>query len=73
MMRNYDQSVKINYNLNWPYIPNHPYRRSIIGGLGSGETNVLLNFIKHQLPDFDNICLCIKDQFESKSASSYKI
>ena len=41
MMRNYDQSVEINYNLNWLYIPNHPYRRSIIGGLGSDETNVI--------------------------------
>ena len=25
MMENYDQSVKRNYNPNWPYIPDHPY------------------------------------------------
>ena len=23
------------YNKNWPYIPDHPYRRLIIGGSGS--------------------------------------
>ena len=31
------------YNKNWPYIPDHPYRILIIGGLGSGKTNALLN------------------------------
>ena len=25
-MKNYDQSVKINHDPNWPYIPYHPYR-----------------------------------------------
>ena len=24
---------------NWPYIPDHPYRILIIGGLGSGKKN----------------------------------
>ena len=43
MMRNYDDSIKINHNSNWPYIPDHPYRTLIIGGLGSGKTNMLLN------------------------------
>ena len=28
----YDQSVEINYNPNWPYIPDHPYRVLFIGG-----------------------------------------
>ena len=28
-----------NYNENWPYIPDHPYRILIIGGSGSGKTN----------------------------------
>ena len=42
-MKNYCQSVKINHNLNWPYIPDHPYRILIIGGSGLGKTNVLLN------------------------------
>ena len=47
MIKNYDQSVEINHNLNWPYIPDHPYRILITGGAGSGKTNVLLNLIKH--------------------------
>ena len=42
VMKNYDESVQINYNPNWPYIPDHPYRISIIGGSRSGKTNVLL-------------------------------
>ena len=25
-MENYDQSVEINHNPNWHYIPDHPYR-----------------------------------------------
>ena len=41
-MKNYDESVEINPNPNWPYIPNHPYIILIIGGVGSGKTNVLL-------------------------------
>ena len=40
MMKNYDQSVEINHNLNWPYILSHPYRILIIGSSGSGKTNV---------------------------------
>ena len=32
MMKKYDQSVKINHNPNWPYIPDHPYRILIIAG-----------------------------------------
>ena len=66
MMKNYDQSVKLNHNPNSPYIPNHPYRILIIGGSGSGKTNVLLNLIKHQRPDIDKICLYVNDLFESK-------
>ena len=26
MMKHCDQSVEINHNLNWPYLPDHPYR-----------------------------------------------
>ena len=33
MMKNYDQSVQINHNRNWPYIPDYLYRILIIGGL----------------------------------------
>ena len=35
MRKNYDQSVEINHNSSWPYIPDHPYRIFIIGGSGS--------------------------------------
>ena len=37
--------------LNWPYISEHLYRILSIGGSGSGKTNAILNFIKHQPPD----------------------
>ena len=66
MMKNYGQSVKINHNPNWPYIPDHPYRIVIIGGLGSDKTNVLFNFLKNQRPDIDKIYVYVKDPFESK-------
>ena len=39
MMKNYDQSVEINHNPSWPYIPYHAYRILIIGGSGSGKTS----------------------------------
>ena len=55
MMKNYDESIQINHNPNWPYIPEHLCRILTIGGSGSGKTNVLLNLIKHQRPDIDNI------------------
>ena len=32
MMENYDQSVKISHNPNWPYIPDHLYRILINSG-----------------------------------------
>ena len=66
MMKNYDESVEINHNTNWPYIPNHPYRILIVDGSGSGKTNVLLNFLKHQQPDIDKIYLYVKAPSESK-------
>ena len=65
-MKNHEQSVEMNYNLNWPYIPDHPYRFLIIAGTRYRKTNVLLNLIKHQRPDIDKICLYVKDPFESK-------
>ena len=37
-MKNYDQSIKINQNPNWPYIPNHPYRTLMNGGSKSGQS-----------------------------------
>ena len=66
MMKNYDQSVEINHNPNWPYIPDHPYRIVIVGGSGSEKTNVLLNLMKHKRPDIDKIYLDVKDSLESK-------
>ena len=38
----------------------HPYRILIIGGSGSGKTNLLLNLIENQ-PDIDKIHLYAKD------------
>ena len=32
----------------WPFIPDHLYIILVIGGSGSGKTNVLLNLIKEQ-------------------------
>ena len=46
MMKNHDESAEINHNPNCPYIPDHPYRVLIIGGLESGKTNVLLDLTK---------------------------
>ena len=66
MIKNYDQSVEINRNPNWPYIPYHPDRILIVGGAGSVKTNILLNLIKHQRPDIDKIYLFVKDPFEWK-------
>ena len=49
------------------YIPDQPFKILIIGGSGSGKTNVLLNLIKHRRrPDNYKIYLCVKDLFESK-------
>lgn len=46
MMKNDNESVKINHNSNWPDIPDHPNRILIIGGAGSRKTDALLNLIK---------------------------
>ena len=67
-MINFDDYINENktiQNKNWPYIPDHPYRILIIGGSGSGKTNLLLNLIEKQ-PDIDKIYLYTKDPYESK-------
>ena len=67
-MINFDDYVnenKTKHNKNWPYIPDHPYRILIIGGSGSGKTNLLLNLIENQ-PDIDKIYLYAKDLYEAK-------
>ena len=61
----YTNKNRTEHNKNWPYIPDHPYRILIIGGSGSGKTNVLLNLIENQ-PDIDKIYLYAKDPYESK-------
>ena len=61
----YTNENKIKHNLDWPYIPDHPYRILIIGGSGSGKTNALLNLINNQ-PDIDKIYLYAKNPYETK-------
>ena len=61
----YTNENKIEHNLKWPYIPDHPYRILIVRGSGSGKTNTLLNLIGNQ-PDIDNIYLYAKDLYEAK-------
>ena len=61
----YTNENRTKHNKNWPYIPDHPYRILIIGGSGSGKTNLLLNLIENQ-PDIDKIYLYAKDPYESK-------
>ena len=61
----YTNENEKDHNLNWSYIPGHPYRILIIGGSGSGKTNALLNLI-HSQPDIDKIYLYAKDPYEDK-------
>ena len=67
-MINFDEYTNENkkeHNLNWPYIPDHPYRILIIGGSGTGKTNVLLNLINNK-QDIDKIYPYAKDSYEDK-------
>ena len=67
-MTNFDDYVNENgteLNRNWPYILDKPYRILIIGGSGSGKTNVLLNLIENQW-DIDKIYLYAKDSYAGK-------
>ena len=72
-MINYDYVTKENIkydNLNWPLIPDHPSRVLIIGGYGSGKTNILINLIKIQDDDdysiIDKICFPILHYIQMK-------
>ena len=74
-MINFDDYVnenRIKYNKNLPYIPDHPYKISIIGGSGSAKTNVLLNLIENQ-PGIDKIYFYAKDPCEWKYQYLIKI
>ena len=67
-MINFDEYTNVNkieVNLKWPYIPDHPYTILIVGGSGSRKTNALLNLINDQ-PDIDKIYLYAKDSYEAK-------
>ena len=67
-MINFDEYTNENkkeYNLNWPYIPDHSHRILIIGGSGKGKTNALLNLINNQ-QGIDKIYLYAKDPCEDK-------
>ena len=67
-MINFDDYVnenKTEHNNNWPYILDHPYKILIIGGSGSGKTNVLLNLIENQL-DFGKTYLYANSPCEAK-------
>ena len=67
-MINFDDIVnenKAKHNRNWPYISDHPYRILIIGGLGSGKTNALINLINEQ-NNIDKIYLYARDLSEPK-------
>ena len=67
-MINFDDYVnknKTDHNENWPYIPDHSYRIFIIGGSGSGKTNLLLNVIENE-PDIDKVYLYAKGPYETK-------
>ena len=61
----YTNENKMEHNLNWLYIPDHPYRILIVGGSGSGKTNALLNLIYNQ-SDVDKTYLYPKDPYETK-------
>ena len=67
-MINFDDYInenKTKHNPNWPYIPDHPYRMLIIGGSGSGKTNILLNLINNQR-NIDKIYLYARDIYKPK-------
>ena len=54
-------------NEKWPYIPDHPYKILIIGGSGSGKTNIMLNLIKEK-DDLDEI-ICMQKIWANQSTN----
>ena len=37
----------MNHNPNWPYVSDDLYGVLIVGGSGSGKTNMLINLVRH--------------------------
>ena len=67
-MLNFEYIQKENikeHHANSPEIPNHLYRTLVIGGSGSGKTNVLYNLISWEI-DVNKIYSYAKDPFEAK-------
>ena len=54
-----------NHSEKWPYIPDHPYRISIIGGSWSGKTNTLF-YLMNEQKDIDKIYLYAKNLSDTK-------
>ena len=46
-------------------VPDHPYRRLIVGGSGFGKWNALIILINHE-PDIDQIYLHAKDPYKAR-------
>ena len=44
----YISDSRTEHNSKWPYIPDHPYIISVVGGSVSGKRNALLNSINNQ-------------------------
>ena len=53
------------HHLNWPQIPDHPYRILIIRGSRYGKTNSIFNLTIHQT-DINKIYLYAKDPYKAK-------
>ena len=67
----YTNENKIEYNLKWLYLPDHPYKILMIGGFGSGKTKALFDLIDNQ-PDIDKIYQYAKDPCEENINISVK-
>ena len=63
MIKNVDQSVKIDYNPIWANIFDHLWRILFIGSSRSGKTNVLLNLLKKSTTRYLQMYSYVKDPF----------
>ena len=59
-MKTYDDLVEMNNNPNMSFLSNNLYKILSIVSSGSSKTYVLLNLIKFQWPDIDQISIWIK-------------